>query len=362
MPWNEKGDEPVQAVVTLDSFVTQGRRSDEPGNAMSPDERRLSDEAVRWRVRLQAEDLTDEERRSFEEWTRRSDRHRTAYARIDSLWRDLDAPSRHVWEEVRRGVEPADAAVPPVSLRWKRPALIAASVLLAVLAGLWVMDFGEPWTPGLVRTARGEHASRILPDGSTVHLNTDSVVSVEFTDQKRRLVLKRGEAWFSVASEPARPFAVEAGGGTVRAIGTEFNVRQDHDGTTVTVIEGTVEVSPSTPPASLPPSVRASVGAGEQVRYSRSGGMDKVVPADLVQVTGWRRGQLVFDLKPLGDVVEEVDRYWPGRILVLSPDLRRHRVSGVFKTGDPDAVVHALETTFQMKSLKVAGLLIILYQ
>lgn len=87
-----------------------------------------------------------------------------------------------------------------------------------------------------------------------------------------------------------------------------------------------------------------------------------MVPADLVQVTGWRRGQLVFDLKPLGDVVEEVDRYWPGRILVLSPDLRRHRVSGVFKTGDPDAVVHALETTFQMKSLKVAGLLIILYQ
>lgn len=231
-----------------------------------------------------------------------------------------------------------------------------------ILCGLWITESGSFRAPGTIQTAGGERTSVTLQDGSTVHLNTNTTISVELSDARRRVTLKKGEAWFSVGPDRTRPFDVEAGHGTTRAVGTEFNVRQDHDGATVTVIEGTVEVSQTDQPASADRAVHVKpVTVGEQIQYSRCTGIGHVSHADLVQVTGWRCGQLVFDLKPLAEVVTEVDGYWPGKILVMNSDLRRHRISGVFKTGDPDAVVHALETTFRMKSVKVAGYLIVLY-
>ncbi|BCA56563.1 iron dicitrate transporter FecR [Nitrospira sp. KM1] len=346
-------------MVTLDSLVMQSRRLLRHGHHVTPDDRTLSDEAIHWRVRLQSEDLTPEEHRSFEEWKNRTPDHRAAFDKVDNLWRDLDAPSRLVWEEASQGIKSSKVLSPGVGLKWKWGAL-AASIALVVLAGLWFSEYLDQWTPGMISTARGQRLSITLEDGSTVHLNTDSTISVELTERRRFIRLKKGEATFSVAPDKSRPFDVESAGGITRAVGTEFNVRRHDDEVTVTVTEGTVEVS------KLDQANRqanpSQVTVGEQIGYSRRTGIGAVSQADLVQATGWRRGQLVFDLKPLGEVVEEVDRYWPGKILVISPGLRQHRISGVFKTGDPAAVVHALETTFHVKSVTVAGYLVVLYQ
>ncbi|WP_172834452.1 FecR family protein [Nitrospira japonica] len=329
---------------------------------MTPDDRTLSDEAIHWRVRLQADDVTEEERRACEAWKRQSPRHRAAFDKIDLLWGDLDEPSRLVWEDVRQGIEPVDAIVPrPTGTGWRRAAM-AASILLMILAGLWFAGYQDAWDPGAITTARGERTSVTLEDGSIVHLNTNTAISVRLTGQRRYIHLKKGEASFMVAHDRTRPFEVESVSGITRAVGTEFNVRRQDQGVTVTVMEGTVEVSQPNSLAGADRGVASSVvTVGEQVRYSTSGGIGAVSQADMVQATGWRRGQLVFDLKPLGEVVEEVDRYWKGKIIVLNSDLRQHLISGVFKTGDPAAVVHALETTFHVKSVTVAGYLVLLY-
>ena len=244
-----------------------------------------------------------------------------------------------------------------------RPAVLAASVALVLLGGLWLSTESPLLNPNMISAARGEHVTRTLPDGSTVHLNTNTIIELAFSERERRIVLHEGEAWFTVKSDSTRPFDVEAAGGTIRAVGTEFNILQNEEETKVTVIEGTVKVIPSLQPGSAAqdPEVK-TVTAGEQVQYRPGVGMDEVSPANLVKVSGWRRGHLVFDLEPLGNVVEEVDRYWSGKILVLDADLRDRRISGVFQTNDPDAVVQGLAETFELESVKVAGYLYVLYR
>lgn len=330
---------------------------------MDPDDRTLSDQAIRWRVRLQANDVTEDELRAFEQWKNQSARHRESYEKIDALWRTLDAPSSTVWEELQHGIEPAETHPRSTSLIWKRPALLAASVALAVLGGFWLLNVSHVLNPNAISTARGERLTKTLADGSTIHLNTNTTLEVAFNERRRRLVLHEGEASFTVTPDSTRPFDVEAAGGMTRAIGTEFNIRQDDEETTVTVFEGTVNVTQSPQPGSgLAPALGKTVTVGEQVHYHPRTGISDVSPANLVKVSGWRRGQLVFNLEPLGEVVEEVDRYWSGKILVLDADLRDHRISGVFHTDDPDAVVQALVKTFELDSVKIAGYLYILYQ
>ncbi|MGC4097126.1 MAG: FecR family protein [Nitrospira sp.] len=329
---------------------------------MTSHDRTLSDEAIHWRVRLQSDEATDEDRRLFREWEAQSPHHRAAFEKIDGLWDQLDFPSRLVWEDIRQGSQPVSSETKRVIGGWKWAAL-AASIVLMTVAGLWLSDYGDGWSGKTIATAKGERLSAALEDGSIVHLNTNTAISVELSDRRRFIRLRKGEATFTVAPDHSRPFVVESAGGVTRAVGTVFNVHRQDDDVTVTVLEGTVTVSPRGPSnTSDRHTMLPAVTVGEQVRYSHNTGISPVTSADLIQVTGWQRGQLVFDLKPLGEVIEDVDRYWNGKIIVLTPNLRQHRISGVFKTGDPAAVVHALETTFHVKSMTLAGYFVFLYQ
>ena len=75
-------------------------------------------------------------------------------------------------------------------------------------------------------------------DGSTLTLNTGSTVSVRITGSERRVRLTRGEAFFDVAHDPAKPFVVITDHGEVRVLGTSFGVRQMPAYADVSVAEG----------------------------------------------------------------------------------------------------------------------------
>jgi hypothetical protein len=94
-------------------------------------------------------------------------------------------------------------------------------------------------------TRHGEQLSRRLTDNSVLHLNTDSAVTIRYGKTERLVTLTSGEADFEVTHEPTRPFRVFAGSAEVVDIGTQFDVRLEHDSTVVTVVEGRVAVGPS---------------------------------------------------------------------------------------------------------------------
>jgi transmembrane sensor len=303
----------------------------------------LREEASHWWVRLDSGELGDAEREAFEAWRAQSPAHRAAFAEICALWGELDAlKPRFVPNRAAAGSRK------PARALWA----VAASLLLALIVIPLLATRPE------YRSEIGEIRTIKLEDGSTVYLSSGSALDTDFGPARRHLELLEGEAWFEVAHDPARPFVVRAGNGTATALGTVYDVKNMDGKVQVTVIESRVEVDYRSPGAS---NRKIVLAAGEQTIYTDDSGPAEVRSSDLDTVSAWRRGRLVFENKPLGEVVTELGRYHRGMIVITDKALRERPVNGVFRTDDPASVVAALENSLGLRSTRFTDYLILLH-
>jgi len=320
----------------------------------------LIEEAAIWQARLREPDAGPREREAFRRWLARDPRHRAAYAEAERLWGALDAPVRAMIDANQAQPRPASRAGRPASARApRRPlrqwaAMAACAALIATGGGWWLQGGLDDLRSDHV-TGVGERATASLPDGSAVTLNTDTAIAVDVADDRRGVTLFRGEAHFAVARDEARPFRVETPNATVRVVGTEFNVRLDGDRTVVAVLHGEVAVAAS--PAA--PTAPAHVRAGEQTAVE-DGTVGPARPVDAGAVAAWRRGQIVFYRTPLGRVVDELNRYHSGLIVIVDGDLRALSVTGVFDAARPLTALDTIERTLGARSVHLTDRLILL--
>ncbi|WP_168220430.1 FecR family protein [Azospirillum thermophilum] len=313
----------------------------------------LAEEAARRLVRLHSDAVTDAERRDTEAWLAARPENRKAFDSLRAVWSALD---------LLPGSGAAAAAVPlpghrfpgrRLSGRLAPPALLAAGLALAALFG--------PATLDRLRsdhsTVAGERRTVTLADGSQVQLNTDSAIAVDFSGRNRRVTLRRGEAFFTVTPDRSRPFEVVAMGAVTRVVGTRFAVRRMDEVTRVAVEEGTVEVR--CPAGIATPEDGLRLTAGEAARYRSDACPTREAGVNVARATAWRDGRVVFDDRSLREVVDELNRYRPGPILLLAPDLAQRRVTGVFDIGDPDRALSAIEQVLPVRVRRVAGYLAI---
>lgn len=307
----------------------------------------LAEEAARRLVRLHSDAVTDAERRDTEAWLAARPEHRKAFDSLRAVWSALDL------------LPGPGAAVAVVPLRRRRlpggrlapPALLAAGLALAALFGPVMLDrLGSDHS-----TVAGERRTVTLADGSQVQLNTDSAIAVDFSGRNRRVTLRRGEAFFTVTPDRSRPFEVVAMGAVTRVVGTRFAVRRMDDATRVAVEEGTVEVH--CPAGTAAPEDGLRLTAGEAARYRPDSCPTRDAGVDVARATAWRDGRVVFDDRSLREVVDELNRYRPGPILLLAPDLAQRRVTGVFDIRDPDRALSAIEQVLPVRVRRVAGYL-----
>lgn len=296
-------------------------------------------EASEWIARLQADDAGADDRVAFERWRNAHPRNARTYQELMATWHELAAAGRTV-----RAVSFGNAMhdVSRVERRrWRVPLAATAAALLALVA---VTGWWQWRTPSSFRTAIGEHAVVVLPDGSRVELNSDSAVQVAYDSDVRVLRLERGEAFFTVAHDSARPFWVVAGRTWVRAVGTAFNVHRLPDEVKVTVSEGRVKVATSTSVQLRSPSDEALaqlpvslLAAGQQAEVDEAGMQVRHVAApEIERETSWRGGTVYFANRPLHEVVDEMGRYTPLRI-ELGAGVRDLPVGGTFQTNPQGA-------------------------
>jgi transmembrane sensor len=226
--------------------------------------------------------------------------------------------------------------------------LAASITVLAItcLGGLGAWYAVEQRNTQIYSTDIGELHRVTLSDGSTIALNTNSEVRVRYSSRYRHVDLTRGEALFTVAKNKEKPFDVEAGSTTVRAVGTAFSVRLHEAGANervdVVVSEGRVAINPPSTPTYPAGSVAA-------VRNGR-------VAATLIDVEdinsklAWTSGRLMFQGEKLSDVVDEINRYNLRQLQVTDPDIAGLRIGGTFQATDPDGFARALGATFGIKS------------
>ncbi|MFP6848439.1 MAG: FecR family protein [Pseudomonas sp.] len=292
---------------------------------MTDDE--LFAQASAWHFRLQAEDASDEDRLGFEAWLAQGD------------------AQAHAWDEAQlllAALQPAARRMQPQAPPRRRRTLpwAAAALLLLALGVVWQ----TPWSDRLRAdhyTAVGESEVIELADGSRIELNTDAAVRVELTDNERRVHLLRGEAWFEVAHNANRPFVVQSGHTRVRVLGTRFSVSRLGEHTRVQLAEGRVETM-------VEGSGKAILAPGEAVEAA-PGYLSAVQTFEPAAAFAWRQRQLVFRQQPLGEVVAELNRYWPGYVLISDSTLERKAVSGVFEIDKPEAVLRALQLTLGLR-------------
>ena len=226
---------------------------------------------------------------------------------------------------------------------------LAASVtVLAItaLGGIGAWYAVEQRNTQTYSTNIGEFHRVLLEDGSSIQLNTNSEVRVRYSSHYRHVDLVRGEALFQVAKNKEKPFDVEAGDTTVRAVGTAFSVRLHEAGANervdVVVSEGRIAINPPSP---------QTYPAGS-VATVRNGRVDAttVDGDDITSKLAWTTGRLMFQGEKLSDVVEEVNRYNLRKLQVTDPDIAELRIGGTFQATDPDGFARALGATFGIKS------------
>lgn len=254
--------------------------------------------------------------------------------------------------------------------RRRRIALASSACVALLLAGAIVFPLRETAPAAPVATAIAGASilrpeQRALPDGSTIELNAGAEVEVSFTEEFRRVVLRRGEAHFQVAKDARRPFVVRAGAIEVRAVGTAFAVEFGANAVDVLVTEGRVAVDTGAPSASALP--LAAVDAGKRVVIDREAAaagsvtprMSEPSAADVQARLAWRVPRLKFAATPLAQVVAMFNQHAvPGRDarLVLAPDTPVNlRVSGTLRSDDVESLLRLLAGEFGVSAEVRAG-------
>jgi len=299
---------------------------------------RVQREAAFWLSLIETGEPSEADTARFEQWLDEDPANAEAYDEIARLWRD-SATLTHLGELERPQARSASG--------WRMAGMAAAAVLLIGLALTLLRPF-ERAPEGLFVTDIGELREIVLADGSEVTLGPKSRLEVAFVEAERRVVLETGEAFFTVVSDPARPFLVAADGTTIRVVGTRFNVHEGPRGITVAVAEGQVEVETAAGPADTtsdgPPIEQwRRLDAGEKAVASAARGLVSIerVPPDLPGA--WRQGRLVYRDATLAEVIADANRYSRTSIAIGSAELAELRVFGTFRTDEIARMIADLE-------------------
>lgn len=256
------------------------------------------------------------------------------------------------------------AAMRRAALRARRekrscPAVVAAGLAaVAILggAGWWAAGprlnlpamFGTDVLTQQYATDAGERATVTLPDGSVMMLNADSAVVTAYDARARKVTLVKGQAFFAVAHDVARPFDVFVGERRVTAVGTAFDILMLPDALRVAMLDGVVRVSgEATAPVQ-------TLSAGEVMRVGRDGSVT-VRKTDVARLAGWRDGVIFFDDTPLHEAVAEMNRYARSRIIVADDSVGELHVSGAYRSSDADVFAEAMADVFGLSILRSEG-------
>src|SRR5688500_6068973 len=290
-------------------------------------------------------------------WRAADKAHDAAFTRFAAAWTSLDRP-------LRAGA--ADEVLHELRWRAKRRGLrrgaVAGMTALILLFGggfAWRLthDHSASEAPGN-RAVLVLPPQQVLPDGSVVELHEGAQIAVDFTDNARRVQLRRGEAHFQVTHNPARPFVVVVEGVQVRAVGTGFAIQLGQKAVEVLVTEGqvAVEVAPTAHVGFPAAPALAVVNAGDGVLVDQpvSGGarprVTQLVNAEMAGRLAWRSTRLEFSGTPLAEAVTWLNRHNQVQFVIEDAELARLRVSGIFGARNTDAFVTLLEATFNARA------------
>jgi len=237
-----------------------------------------------------------------------------------------------------------------------------------IVLTLLIFDFREnPSSSGrdVTRVSSERYAYQSLEDGSEIDLNDGAELIIDYTDERRLVELKSGEAHFTVASDPDRPFVVKVGAAQIRAVGTAFNVRRESDQLELLVTEGKVVWGLQSEEAEIRIGVEAAietlsreVGAGHRsvLHWDRGSTeapeVERVNPQEIERILHWKPVVLQFKSTPLAEAVGEFNRRNKTQIVLKDESLAGLVIVASIRSNRIDEFIRLLELALEIESKK----------
>lgn len=295
---------------------------------------RSLEDAGQWLLDLQAHPERLDE---FDRWLHSNDEHFEAWAHVNRAWAALaqqPASTRQQW--------PAPTPLPHRRWPWLAAACISALAVCTALV------FNPAWRADY-STATAQTREVTLSDGSRLTLAPQSAINVTFNDHLRQVTLVKGEVFFDVVHDANKPFEVRSEDAVIRVLGTAFDVARRASGLSVEVRNGTVGVN-----------TQYRLSAGQGVWIDRRSGLGTPLQVMPDEVAGWIKGAQFFENVTVAQVVEQLDRYQRGWIVIQDPALANKRVTGLYDLRDTQRALQALVAPFDAEVSQYSSLLTVI--
>ncbi|MGO4711257.1 FecR family protein [Bradyrhizobium sp. 2TAF24] len=309
----------------------------------------LTREALGWLSRISLGEATQDDLAELRQWRDRSTAHAAALAEAGRLWRGLELPVAALAREQtavrRRGFQVSRRAF--VGGGMAAAAAAAGAMMVRPPLGLWpsITELAADH-----RTGTGEQLHVAVGEAVSVDLNTRTSIALRGASQDGAMELLAGEAAVVVDGRASQPFVVTAADGHITASRASFNVRRTGPRVDLTCIDGEVAVACN--------GRHVIAHTAERVTYDDRG-MSEAIATDPATVTAWRDGMLVFRNAPLADVIDEVNRYRPGRIVLLDGKLGQRVVTARFEIKRLDTVMGQIAAVFKAPVRTLPGGLVL---
>lgn len=310
----------------------------------------LTRQAIGWLVRLRSGEATAADAVEFRQWRNESPAHEAALKRAVALWKSFETAAERLPDDVKNE---------PTSLTFlSRPATRRALIGGALAAGTAAYLLARPplhmW-PSLqelsadYRTGKGEQLKVALRPDVSLQLGAQTSIGVETSSDTTRVELIDGEAAVTTGVGSRGHFIILAAGALITANQADFDARCIDGVATVTCVSGSVSIERG--------GSKVDLGPGQRTKFTKATNavLGSAEDVDLSKATAWRSGVLIFTDRPLGEVVEEINRYLPGHIFVTNAKLRSRIVNGTFHREQLDSFVGQVEQLFGAKATVLPG-------
>jgi len=327
-------------------------------NSKTQDKLKTKEQARRWVIRFESESPPG--RKEIEElraWVQEDPSHLKELKKAEAIW----SKASEMTDRLMLSLNTQEGEQPILKQRahsekFSSPNIYRAAIIVPLIALcsllLWTLLPQTSTTNGHHSTGIGQIVALTLEDQSTIHIDSNSEIKVDYSSKQRTITLNKGRALFEVAKDVKRPFIVSTSTGFVRAVGTAFSVSLEERAVKVSVTEGIVDIGrkPSNlndPDRADQTDVVARLDAGKTAFFDKTTEIISIQTiTDIEDSQAWKDGFLVFKGQSLETVVDEILRYTDTEIIIQDPALKSLAIGGRFKTGEIATLLDTLELSF----------------
>ncbi|MFV5695951.1 FecR family protein [Flavobacterium sp. LB3P122] len=227
--------------------------------------------------------------------------------------------------------------VKSVKVSIKKKAVLSMAFLLVFCLGFYFIGMTQSEYTNHRIALKGQRLTFILPDSSTVILNSGSEVKYSSDFGKQRDIWLEGEAFFKVTKNINSPFIVHTNDFNVKVLGTEFNVSSTIVNQTVSLAKGKVHVllKESKDEINLIPNEELVWNSKTKVVIKRN--------FDVNKVSAWKDNILILDDEKFKDALLKINQFYGVNFIIKDAVIANQHIKGAFKNLTIDEFITSLE-------------------